>query len=42
MTANIHPDHGASAQVAQRAGLVPTGEEVEGEQVWRVAFADQE
>jgi len=42
VTANIHPDHGASAQVAQRAGLVPTGEEVEGEQVWRVAFADQE
>ena len=31
----IHPDHRASAAVATRAGLEPTGEEVEGEQIWR-------
>jgi RimJ/RimL family protein N-acetyltransferase len=35
VSANIHPDHAASAQVAERAGLVPTTEEVDGEQVWR-------
>lgn len=33
--ANIHPGHVASAKVAQRAGLQPTGEEANGEQVWR-------
>jgi RimJ/RimL family protein N-acetyltransferase len=33
--AHIHPDHGASAIVATRAGLMLTEEEVEGEQVWR-------
>jgi RimJ/RimL family protein N-acetyltransferase len=33
--AHIHPDHRASAIVAARAGLLPTADEVEGEQVWR-------
>jgi RimJ/RimL family protein N-acetyltransferase len=34
----IHPEHGASARVAARAGLEPTTEIVEGEVVWhRVA-----
>jgi RimJ/RimL family protein N-acetyltransferase len=35
VSANIHPDHHASAAVAARAGLVATGEEVDGERVWR-------
>ena len=35
ITANIHPDHMASAGVAARAGLVPTDELVDGELVWR-------
>ena len=35
VVANIHPDHRASAVVAIRAGLLPTPEEVDGEQVWR-------
>jgi RimJ/RimL family protein N-acetyltransferase len=35
ITANIHPDHRASAAVAERAGLVPTDELVDGELVWR-------
>jgi RimJ/RimL family protein N-acetyltransferase len=34
IVAHIHPDHTASAQVALRAGLHPTPDEVEGEQVW--------
>jgi RimJ/RimL family protein N-acetyltransferase len=33
--AHIHPDHHASAAVATRAGLHPTTDQVEGEQVWR-------
>ena len=33
--ARIHPDHVASAAVARRAGLVPTGQTDEGEQLWR-------
>lgn len=33
--AHIHPDHRASAIVAARAGLEPTDESVDGEQVWR-------
>ena len=33
--AHIHPDHVASAQVAMRAGLQPTHDQVDGEQVWR-------
>jgi RimJ/RimL family protein N-acetyltransferase len=32
--ARIHPDHAASAAVARRAGLVPTGQTDEGEQLW--------
>jgi RimJ/RimL family protein N-acetyltransferase len=35
--ANIHPDHGASAAVARRAGLEPTAERKDGEQVWQAA-----
>jgi protein-L-isoaspartate(D-aspartate) O-methyltransferase len=39
ITAHIHPDHHASAKVATRAGLRPTGEyrdhEGMGEQLWR-------
>lgn len=35
ITANIHPDHHASAKVAARAGLTATSEEVDGERVWR-------
>ena len=33
--ATIHPDHGASAAVAARAGLAPTTDVVDGEVVWR-------
>lgn len=32
--AHIHPDHAASAAVARRAGLVPTGQTDDGEQLW--------
>jgi len=32
--ARIHPDHAASAAVARRAGLVPTDQTNEGEQLW--------
>lgn len=35
ITANIHPDHHASAKVATRAGLTATTAEVDGERVWR-------
>ncbi|MEA2251580.1 MAG: hypothetical protein QOG70_1822 [Solirubrobacteraceae bacterium] len=35
IVACIHPDHRASAVVATRAGLCPTDEERDGEQVWR-------
>jgi RimJ/RimL family protein N-acetyltransferase len=35
--AHIHRDHRASALVAARAGLQPTDDEVDGEQVWRTA-----
>jgi RimJ/RimL family protein N-acetyltransferase len=35
ITANIHPDHAASASVARRAGLEPTDRMVEGERVWQ-------
>lgn len=37
ITAHIHPRHTASARVAERAGLVPTAGEVDGERVWRLA-----
>jgi RimJ/RimL family protein N-acetyltransferase len=33
--AHVHADHRASAAVATRAGLRPTTEEADGEQVWR-------
>ena len=32
--ARIHPDHSASAAVARRAGLAPTGRIEDGEQLW--------
>ena len=35
ITAHVHPDHRASATVAARAGLAPTDEMHDGEQVWR-------
>jgi RimJ/RimL family protein N-acetyltransferase len=35
----IHPDHQASAVVATRAGLRPTDEQRDGEQVWRAPDA---
>lgn len=35
VVAHIHPDHRASAAVAERAGLAPTDELVDGERVWR-------
>ena len=34
LQAHIHPDHAASAAVARRAGLVPTGQSDDGEQLW--------
>ncbi|HEX2755382.1 MAG TPA: GNAT family N-acetyltransferase [Candidatus Limnocylindrales bacterium] len=33
--AHVHPDHLGSAAVAERAGLAPTDELVDGERVWR-------
>lgn len=33
--AHIHPDHAASAAVARRAGLAPTGRFDDGERLWR-------
>jgi len=33
--AHIHPDHAASARVARRAGLAPTGVTEGGEQLWQ-------
>ena len=38
ISANIHPRHVASQKVAARAGLVRTGEIVDGEQTWRRPF----
>jgi RimJ/RimL family protein N-acetyltransferase len=35
IVAHVHPDHVASVRVAAAAGLVATGEEVDGERVWR-------
>ena len=32
--AHIHPDHAASAAVARRVGLVPTGQSDDGERLW--------
>jgi RimJ/RimL family protein N-acetyltransferase len=34
ITAHVHPDHHASARVAERAGLVPTDEIGDVELVW--------
>jgi RimJ/RimL family protein N-acetyltransferase len=36
ITAHIHPRHAASAKVAERAGLLVTGDLVDGERVWRL------
>ena len=36
IVAHVHPDHTASALVATRAGLLPTPDQVDGEQVWRL------
>ncbi|MFC4529305.1 GNAT family N-acetyltransferase [Sphaerisporangium dianthi] len=33
--AHVHPDHGASAAVARRTGLLPTGRFSGGEQLWQ-------
>ena len=33
--AHVHPDHHASAGVAENAGLAPTPDIVDGERVWR-------
>jgi RimJ/RimL family protein N-acetyltransferase len=35
VVAHIHPGHAASARVAERAGLQPTDDRVDGEVVWR-------
>jgi RimJ/RimL family protein N-acetyltransferase len=35
VTASIHPRHRASERVAERAGLAPTSQTVDGERVWR-------
>jgi RimJ/RimL family protein N-acetyltransferase len=35
IVANVHRDHRASAVVATRAGLLPTDDNADGEQVWR-------
>jgi RimJ/RimL family protein N-acetyltransferase len=35
ISATIHPEHAASQRVASRAGLLPTADTVDGEQVWR-------
>ena len=37
LRAHIHPDHGASARVAEAAGLEPTGTIVDGELRWQSA-----
>lgn len=36
--AHIHPDHAASAAVARGAGLHPTGQLEDGEQLWKAFF----
>lgn len=36
ITAHVHPQHAASARVAERAGFVPTDEVEGGEVVWRL------
>ena len=39
IVAHVHPRHRASAGVAAGAGLSPTDQEVDGEQVWRLRGA---
>jgi RimJ/RimL family protein N-acetyltransferase len=40
--AHIHPEHAASARVAERIGLLPTGDrDDDGEQIWRVVLAER-
>ena len=40
LTARIHPDHAASAAVARRVGLQPTGRlDADGEELWESAAA---
>jgi len=39
VTANINPEHQASAKVATRAGFIPTAAEVDGECVWRLSHS---
>jgi RimJ/RimL family protein N-acetyltransferase len=39
ITAHVHADHRASARVAARAGLEPTGDIEGGEVVWRRTLA---
>ena len=34
IVAHVHPDHTASAAVAERAGLAPTDRFVDGERAW--------
>lgn len=36
IVAHVHPSHAASATVARRAGLMPTDEIEDGEQLWRL------
>jgi RimJ/RimL family protein N-acetyltransferase len=40
IVAHVHPDHRASALVAERIGLRPTDELVDGERVWRRTVSD--
>ena len=41
IVAHIHPGHSASAGVAARAGLTPTGDlDADGEQIWRLDTAE--
>ena len=40
IAAHINPQHHASAAVATRAGLQRTGEQVDGEEVWRTTERD--
>ncbi len=35
ITAHVHPDHAASARVAELASLLATDEVDDGERVWR-------
>jgi hypothetical protein len=36
ITAHVHPQHGASARVAERAGMIATGAVEAGEVVWQL------